>query len=316
MALISGTISATRSDGSPALITMVLHSEREVTPTALPRAATCALGSDCAQSSSNPLSNFPRDLTFFGIEIHAFRDTKNLMSIIPRRPRSAALEAHLNGTVHRWLAANGAMPFDEVTTSWGIVDVVGIRANVDRVIERLAAGQHETIGDFRSVLVLLEIPRVSARKACSLEELKERFGQLIGVGEVERIVAKLIRKRMVKKLESGRLIRELENAAYHDELICVELKLSRIDDVVAQARRHRVAATSSFVGLPAEVAERVAFSSRRAEFEAAGVGLLSINQDNCFVLIPSGNTDAEREFAHEIAVAEKGWRAISEAIKH
>lgn len=254
-------------------------------------------------------------MSFFRVEILSFPNSNHGMSIILRRPRGSALEAHLGGTVHRWLAANGFVPFDEVSTSWGIVDVVGIRADLDRVLKRLDQRQEEIIGDFRSVLILLEIPKESARKGCTLAELKTRFGELLGNAEIERIVSKLIRKRMVVENVSGRLVRRLENVAYHEELICVELKLNRIDEVIAQARRHRVAATRSYVGLPSDVAERVS-SSRREDFEINGVGLLSISGDNCHVLIPAANTEGEREFAHEIAVAEKGWRVISETVKH
>jgi hypothetical protein len=237
------------------------------------------------------------------------------MPIVLRRSHRADLESHLKGSVHRWLASSGLVPFEEVTTSWGIVDVLGIRANVGNVMERLRAGHNQPIGDFRSILILLFIPTEKSRRSVSRTELHVEFGELLGAATVDRIVEKLIRKRMVAHTAGRRLFRVIDTLPYHDELVCVELKLSRIDDVLAQARRHRVAATSSFVGLPQEVAEKVA-ASRKGDFKDYGVGLLAITIDHCSVLVPAGSTGSERERAHEIAVAEKCWSAILKAIQH
>jgi hypothetical protein len=189
------------------------------------------------------------------------------MSIVLRKPRGAALESHLKGTAQRWLAAQGLMPFEEFQVSWGIVDVVGIKVDVDQVIERVGARQVDPIGDYRTVVVLRSIPLSSSRRSTSLEQLQHVHGEALGESVTERIVQKLVRKRMIQRTSDGRYVRTLAQKSFHEELICIELKLSRVDEALAQARRHQVIAARSYVGLPAAAAERVAFSPKRQEFE-------------------------------------------------
>lgn len=238
------------------------------------------------------------------------------MAIILRRSHGAALESHLKGAARRWLASNGYYPFEEVTTSWGIVDLMGIRVNIDRVLQRVRAGHREVVGDFRSVLVLLSIPTEKSRRSVSIADLNQKYAELMGAPVIGRIIERLTRKRMVGINASGGLFRIIDSLPIHDELVCIELKLNRIDEVLTQARRHRVAATGSFVGLPSPLAEKVAVSSRKGEFQSAGVGLLSVSLEGCAILIPPGSTDKERDAAHGIALAEKGWSEILKAIKH
>jgi hypothetical protein len=237
------------------------------------------------------------------------------MPIILRKSRRPDLESHLKGAVHRWLASCGYLPFEEVRTSWGIVDIVGIRINLEKVLERVRAGYKDSIGDFRTVLVLLAVPTERSRNSISREKLDAEFGELLGKHALDRIINKLLRKRMIALTPSKRLVRMILDLPYHDELVCIELKLSRIDEVIAQACRHKVAATSSYVGLPQDVAERIS-TTRRLKFQETGLGLIGITQDTCSVLITARPTGSERERSHEITVSEKSWSAVLKTIQH
>jgi hypothetical protein len=238
------------------------------------------------------------------------------MPLVIKRGNSAALESHLSGVVQRWVSSLGYIPIEEFSSPWGIADVVGIRPNIDRMLQRIRERHEEAIGDLRSILVLLAIPTMGSKRTVSLEELVAQYGELIGREVIERIVLKLSRKKIIGGTTQGRLYRIINWLPYHEEIISVELKLARVEEAIAQASRHKVITPNSYVGLPSDLAERLTFSQRRSDFESAGVGLLSVGNENCEVLIQPTHVTAQRERAYEIAAAENAWRFVLKTIQH
>jgi hypothetical protein len=103
---------------------------------------------------------------------------------------------------------------------------------------------------------------------------------------------------------------------YHEQLVVVELKLRRVDEALAQARRHKAITAESYVGMPAVTAERVAASEQRAEFKAAGVGLLSVQDDACKVLIQPDHSPKTVIKAQQFSAAEGCWRTVLKTVQH
>lgn len=235
------------------------------------------------------------------------------ISLMPLPLKAADLEAHLAGTVLRWLGEQGLVQMEEFVTPWGVADVLGIRYNIDRVQARIAAGHLEPVGDAHAVQLLLSLP--SGGKSKRIADVARRFEPLFGTVLFERAVRNLIRKRFVIQ-EGASLVRRTEWLPYHEQLVAVELKLRRVDEALAQARRHKAITVESYVGMPAVIAEKVAFTGRRSEFEAAGVGLLSVQDGNCSVLIPPDILEKTVLQTQELCAAEACWRKVLKTVQH
>lgn len=227
--------------------------------------------------------------------------------------KAADLEAHLAGTVLCWLGEQGLVQAEEFVTPWGVADVLGIRYNIDRVHARIAAGQMDPVSDTHAMQLLLSLPKGGKPKRIS--DVARKFEPLLGQALFERAVRNLIRKRFVVK-EGASLVRHSDWMPYHEQLVAVELKLRRVDEALAQARRHKAITAESYVGMPAVIAERIAFTERRADFEAAGVGLLSVQDGVCKVLIPPDPATKTVIEAQELCAAEACWRKVLKTVQH
>lgn len=233
---------------------------------------------------------------------------------MPPALKAADLESHLAGTVLRWLAEQGLLvQMEEFVTPWGVADVLGIRPNLDRVQQRIAAKHLDAVSDVHAMQFLLSLP--IGGKPRRISDAARKFEPLFGPDLFERTVKNLIRKRFVVQ-EGASLIRHTEWMPYHEQLVAVELKMRRVDEALAQARRHKAITAESYVGMPAVVAERVAFTEKRADFEAAGVGLLSVQDDICKVLIAPDLSAKTVIEAQEFCAAEACWRKVLKAIQH
>lgn len=238
----------------------------------------------------------------------------HVIGSVPRALRAADLEAHLAGTVLRWLCDQGLLvQVEEFVTPWGVADVLGLRFNIDRVQARIAAGHLDPVGDAHAVQLLLSLP--IGGKPKRVLDVARKFEPLFGPALFERAVRNLVRKRFVVK-EGSSLVRRTEWMPYHEQLVTVELKLRRVDEALAQARRHKAITAESYVGMPAVIAERIVLTDRRLEFEAAGVGLLSVQDGDCKVLLSPDHSTKTVIEAQQISAAEACWRTVLKAIQH
>lgn len=232
---------------------------------------------------------------------------------MPPAIKAADLEAHLAGTVLLWLGEQGMMQVTEFVTPWGVADVLGIRPNIDRVKARIAAKHLDPVSDAHAMQLLLSLPADGKPKR--LADIARKFEPLLGPDLFERAVRNLIRKRFIVH-EGASLIRRTEWMPYHEQLIAIELKLRRVEEALAQARRHKAITVDSYVGMPAVIAEKVAFTERRSEFEAAGVGLLSVQDGSCKVLIPPNTSQKTVIEAQQLSAAEACWRTVLKTVQH
>ncbi len=233
---------------------------------------------------------------------------------MPPALKAADLEAHLAGTVLRWLCEQGLLvQMEEFVTPWGVADVLGIRFNLDRVQARIAAGHLDPVTDTHAMQLLISLP--TGGKPKRISDVARKFEPLFGPALFERVVRNLTRKRFIVQ-DGASLVRCTDWMPYHEQLVAVELKLRRVDEALAQARRHKAITPESYVGMPAVIAERVAFTDRRAEFEAAGVGLISVQDGVCKVLIPPSISEETVIEAQRLSAAEACWRTVLKTIQH
>jgi hypothetical protein len=124
--------------------------------------------------------------------------------------------------------------------------------------------------------------------------------------------ARLITDRFVVSPSRGRLQKVNGWMPLQDRLVAVELKLTRIDEAMQQALNNLGFAEESYVGLPVELARRVAANaSRWSDYFDAGVGLLSVARRGCQVLVSARKTGNWTDTAIQLYCVEKFWRTRS-----
>lgn len=232
------------------------------------------------------------------------------------KKRELRLETQLASSVWRWLNTKGAYPIDEFQAPWGITDFFGIRPNLDRVLERTSKGQTTSVGGDQHVMILLAVPALESGKSIDQELLAKRFSFLIGKSKVEHIIQTLRKRRFLKADSQGQLTRDTPWLPFHDEMWSVELKLTRVNEALAQAKRHLRITPNSFVGLPPIAASKVAQSAKANDFIRSGVGLLSVTPEECVEVIKCSGDRSPVEQVYEVAAAENCWRQILKAVQH
>jgi hypothetical protein len=94
-----------------------------------------------------------------------------------------------------------------------------------------------------------------------------------------------------------------------NRLVAVELKLSRIEEALWQARSNLKFANESYVAFPAGVAGRIRLHAARwDEFFESGIGLLAIKPQSCRVLIQAKIRSSIKGKVIQMYCVEKFWR--------
>lgn len=220
-----------------------------------------------------------------------------------------AAESDMAESATRWLEAGGMIVKPEFVTPWGICDFVGLRFNQERVAHRLQLRQTKAVSSITRAVLLLAIPDIETKRSVSLDYLIRIFRPSIQAEVVEAETARLIKDRFVVSSSRRRLQKINGWMPLQDRLVAIELKLFRIEEAMRQATNNLSFADESYVGLPAEVAHRVALkSSRWSAFFDAGVGLLSVSKHNCDVLVQPRKSGVWSDLAIQLYCVEKFWR--------
>ena len=219
-------------------------------------------------------------------------------------------ESDMAAPVVKWMKSAGLLTKAEFITPWGICDLVGVRFRRLNVAHRLKLGQTKPVSSLVRAILLLMIPDVEKQKSASLSELVCACSQVVSEETIVREVERLIRDQFVVRSGGSRLQKLNGWVPLHERLVAVELKLSKTSEAFAQARNNLGFADESFVGLPARMANRIeADGLRRAEFVAAGVGLLGVRRNGCKVLIPAQPRRIVPDKALQLYCVEKFWRS-------
>jgi hypothetical protein len=231
----------------------------------------------------------------------------NNCSIGKEEPMAAfALECDMANPVRRWLNQEGLIVKDEYVLPWGICDFVGLSFDQERVQKRLALHQFRPIGPPSRVELLFQIPDAETGKSITIRQLQKRLPMLpAGVVEVE--LGRLAHNGFVVQRPNGAFQKLNGWVPLHKRIVAVELKLSRTSEVLAQAASHRAFASESYVAMPSKIAERAA-ESRSAEFDVAGVGILSVGRGDCKVLLRPSGSGVPVQSSLQAHCVERFWR--------
>ncbi len=218
-------------------------------------------------------------------------------------------ESNMVASTSRWMKVNGLAVKSEFVTPWGICDLVGISFNQNHVAHRLRLRQTKSVSSITRSFLLLLIPDVDKHKSVSLDKLISKCVQSIPEDIIYKEVDRLIADHFVVRTLRGKLQKMNGWMPLHNRLVAVELKLSRIDEAMRQARNNLGFADESYVALPLDVAHRVISNlSRWVNYFNDGVGLLGITQRKCYALVPGRRGTSWIDETVQFYCVEKFWR--------
>ena len=208
----------------------------------------------------------------------------------------------------KWLSEQGMMVKGEFATPWGICDLVAVSLNEERVRDRLHLGQKNAIGPLLRVDILNSIPEFRADITTIISRVVSNYQGTLTAQQVRAEIEKLIIGKFVRESARGTIQKVNGWMPLHHRIVALELKLSRVQDVLAQAASHQAFAGEAYVGLPKDLAERVATSRRAGTFRSIGVGILSVGPRDCAVLLRPEGRRHPINLTLQMHCVERFWR--------
>ena len=219
-------------------------------------------------------------------------------------------ETNMSKPAARWMLSQGLIVKSEFITPWGFCDLVGLSFNEGKVRKRRQLGQKRAVSNFTQAVLLFAIPDSTSVKRVTRRSLVQEFTPTISEDSIIRFTDELIDSGFVDVGPRDRLIRVNGWVPLHKRLVAVELKLLRVEEVMSQALSNLGFADESYVGLPRDVAVRVAEKRTRwTSFFNKGVGLLAVGRRDCHVLIPSRARQPHPDRIVQFCCTEKFWRS-------
>lgn len=210
--------------------------------------------------------------------------------------------------VVKWMESMDLTVKSEFITPWGICDLVGLSFKKTSVDDRRRLGQTQAVSSVTRAALLFRIPDDST---LTLQRLVRECAPTIPEETVVEHAERLIADGFVRR--SGDRLQRLNGwVPLHKRLIAVELKLSRVEEAMTQALNNLVFADKSYVGLPKDLAVRVAAKgSRWSVFLDNGVGVLAVSPRDCTIVAPSRNRSSVPDPVVQFCCVEKFWRSFS-----
>ena len=179
-----------------------------------------------------------------------------------------------------WFKSKGLMVKREFPTPWGICDLVGCSFNKRNVNKRMRRGQKKPIGSHFRTMLLSYIPEENEAHPIDPAHLIGIFSEFFDNDRIALELDRLERDKFVQKTNCGSFYKLNGWMPIHKKLVALELKLSRVQDVLHQAISNLEFADESYVGLPMETARRLVRSSAVSLFIDSGIGIVGFNTES------------------------------------
>lgn len=218
-------------------------------------------------------------------------------------------ESEMAPAVSAWLRAAGLRVKHEFVTPWGVCDLVALSFNQGRVDHRLQLRQSNPVSSHTRAIILLQVPDIETHQSTTADKLASDCYPVLSEDSIDRELHRLIADRFVVRSRTGRLQKVNGWMPLQERLVAVELKLTRIEEAMQQARSNLGLGAESYVAFPSAIARRVAANARRwQDYFDAGIGLLSVTKRTCVQLIAAGSSDTSFDLALQLYSVEKFWR--------
>lgn len=225
-------------------------------------------------------------------------------------------ESEMLFPIEQWLLNRNYVTKVEIQLPWGICDLVGMKPELDRAVTRLNETGKRTIGNFTNAWLMVHLPSPRARKAVSREDLLTQSAMVMNATQLSAGLDDLVARQLATKTSNGKFQRACSWFPYHDSVVAVELKLSRIEDVLSQATRHKALTKQSYIALPIDLAERLMNSKRRETLEQSGVGLIATDGSKCMEMLMPKTARFEPDPVFAVLVADRFWGDVLKTIHH
>jgi hypothetical protein len=182
------------------------------------------------------------------------------------------------------LREQGLLVKREFPTPWGICDLVGCSLNKNKVRRRLHLKQTRPIRSQLRVHLLSLIPE-EGQGSAGVDELHRVFEPYLDKDRIELEIQRLAKDRFVKPADNGTFCKVNGWMPLHKRLVAVELKLARVNEALHQAVNNLGFADESYVGLPADIAQRLVQRQKKGDFQTEGVGILAVTPQSCRVVL-------------------------------
>lgn len=217
------------------------------------------------------------------------------------------LESEMTEHAERWMASGGLTVWREFGSPWGSCDMVACALDPGRVRRRVAQGLSRPLGPQMRIALLLMMPKAGDGQGTSRDELLKRVGPYFSKRRVLEEIDRLVKNRFAVETLAGIFSNVDGWLPMQKKLLAMELKLTRIEEVLDQALSNQGFADESWVGLPLEVAGRLMQSARLESFIKAGIGVLAVGQEGCEVLLEPCLHQVKIE-ALQVYCVERFWR--------
>jgi hypothetical protein len=214
----------------------------------------------------------------------------------------------MTAPVVNWLQGLGYQIKREFSLPWGVCDVAAIKLRSKAVERRLSFGQGRSVCQHSQLHLLSLIPDFSTGSSVTLSQLRRAWGQEGSESTLLDDLEILLRHRFLTSPTRNRYQKLNGWAPLQSSLLAVELKLQRISEVINQAVNNQSFADKSYIGLPSEIAMRLASSEKASELRQKGLGLLAVESLQCRVLIRPAKMPLRRDQIVEAHCVERFWR--------
>ena len=207
-----------------------------------------------------------------------------------------------------WLESKDLMVKREFPTPWGICDLVGCSFNKRNVKKRVRLGQKKPIGSHFRTMLLSHIPEEDEARPIDSARLAAMFSDFFDDEQITSELDRLVRDKFVQKTPTGFFYKLNGWMPLHKRLIALELKLSRVQDVLRQAIGNLEFADESYVGLPMETASRLARSSAVSPFVENGIGVIGLDPKAYKLVMPAKQGRQGADPVLQTHCVERFWR--------
>jgi len=216
-------------------------------------------------------------------------------------------ESEMTELVENWLLSQDMQVKREYPTPWGICDLVGCSLNKNKVRKRLSLGQRRPIGSHFRVLLLSYIPDAQEKLLTSLEILRKKFGSFLDEPYIQEELQRLKRDKFIQEVRPGWFHKLNGWYPLHKRIVAVELKLTRISEVVSQAQSNLEFADESYVGLPCDKARHLFESRGSKRLVENGIGIIGVRKTGVRVFLRS-RIKRDYNSILKMHCAERFWR--------
>jgi hypothetical protein len=216
-------------------------------------------------------------------------------------------ESEMTKPVENWLLSHDMLVKREYPTPWGICDLVGCSFNKNKVRTRLSLGQKQPIGSHFRVLLLSYIPDIDKGNPITFKELYKEFESFVDESLIKEQLHRLTKDKFIKEVRSGVFHKINGWFPLHKRIIAVELKLTRISEVISQACSNLEFADESYVGLPYDNAKHLFLSREGRQLNEKGIGIIGVNKSGIKVFLRS-KSNGDSNPVSVMHCAERFWR--------